>query len=102
MQLDFQSFDVFAESDNAPDISEKVGENFGFVEVTISKTLNLDVCDIGHSSFLDIISKFLKFGATAEKVGMAYVQFIDLSGVENHLNLRYWDEVIEKMLCLIY
>lgn len=36
MKLDFKGFDMFAESDDSSEISKKIGENFGFVKVSIS------------------------------------------------------------------
>lgn len=35
MKLDFKGFYMFAESDDSSEISKKIGENFGFVKVSI-------------------------------------------------------------------
>ncbi len=35
MKLDFKGFDMFTESDDSSEISEEIGENFGFVKVSI-------------------------------------------------------------------
>lgn len=36
MKFDFKGFDMFTESDDSSEVSEEIGENFGFVKVSIS------------------------------------------------------------------
>jgi hypothetical protein len=53
--------------------------------MTISQTLDLDISDIGHAGFLDVVGELLEFTTAAEEVGVADVEFVDLGGVEDHL-----------------
>lgn len=71
MELDFEGFNMFTESDDTSEISEEIGENFGFVEMSIPETFDLYVSDISHSCFFYIISELFKFGITAEEVSMS-------------------------------
>jgi hypothetical protein len=84
MELDFEGFDVFAEGDDTSEVGEKVGEDFGFVEMAITETLNFDVSDVGHACFLNIIGELLEFDGASEEISVTDVEFVDLGGIKDH------------------
>lgn len=61
---------MFTEGDNTSEVGEEIGEYFGFVKMSVSKTFNLNISDISHSGFFDIISELFEFGVTTKEISV--------------------------------
>jgi hypothetical protein len=84
MQLNFQSFDMFAKGNNSSKISEKVREDLRLIKVSIAKTLYLNIGNISHSCLLNIIGELFKLRAASKKISISDVKLVDLGGIEYH------------------
>ena len=88
-QIDLQHLDMFARSECSSDIAEEVIQNSFFVKMSMSQTLQLNICDFDKPGFVDVFFELLEFRFSAEELGTSDMQFSDLSGVEYQSHFLY-------------